>query len=209
VTKTEFAAKAGVSQPAISIALKAGRIHADPDGSMNPRRAENANYLSTAKRQRRQAGRSAGGETKHPPAKRQVRGHRGRRKSTKSDDDEGSGGSPAEPLRIDGETYGEAELRKIIAQADKEEQNNAIRRGELVERADVKLVFARVYTIITSQIKTMSEKLGPDIAAALGVTEEHIPRVQELMSIDVLRALAQIKKDFNAFLDSVGEQVIE
>ena len=97
---------------------------------------------------------------------------------------------------------------RMIAQANKEEQTIAIRRGELVERADVKLVFARVYTIIGSQVKTLSEKLGPDIAAALGVTEDKTQRVQELMSIDILRALNQIKKEFNTFLDSIGEAVL-
>ena len=72
----------------------------------------------------------------------------------------------------------------------------------------MKLVFSRVYQIINSQIKTLSEKLGPDVAAAFGLAEDAVPRVQELMSVDVLRALSGIKREIHEYLDSVETEAV-
>ena len=205
VTKAEFARMANVTPPAVSVALKRGRVTARRDGKIDTDLKSNAAYISTSKRQRHQRSPGPGGKRGRSKAQKPSESPPGRKKVTRRERDKESVGGE---LQIDGETYSEAELRKMIAQANKEEQTIAIRRGELVERADVKLVFARVYTIIGSQVKTLSEKLGPDIAAALGVTEDKTQRVQELMSIDILRALNQIKKEFNTFLDSIGEAVL-
>ena len=79
----------------------------------------------------------------------------------------------------DGASSTRAERREKIASADLKEQQLSEQRGTLVPRADVKLVFSRVYQILNSQVKTLAEKLGPDVAAALGLTEESVPRVQE------------------------------
>ena len=208
VSQGELARRIGVSKMAISKAVTAGKLTRTAEGiDLNAQRT--IDYIAHAKRQRKEGKRqhrravaksAAKTKQKSPPSPS------GREKATRRSRDEGSVGGE---LELNGETYSEADLRDKIGAANLKEQKLKQDRGELVERSDVKLVFARVYTIITSQIKTMSEKLGPDIAAALGLTEDRIPRVQELMSIDVLRALAQIKKDFNAFLDSIGEQVIE
>ena len=112
-------------------------------------------------------------------------------------------------LRFDGETWDMADLRKKVADANKVEQENAVRRGELVERTAVRKVFAKVYTIIAAQVKPLPEKYGSDVAAGFNLPEGSIPRVQELMSIDTVRALGQIKGEFNSFLDIIGEELLE
>ena len=202
MTKADFARSAEVTPAAISIALKAGRIRAERDGSMDPRRPENATYLTQAKRQRRQAHPPAGGKPGAKPSQRVVRsgGSRKLRGKRLAEVPEGGG-----PIELDGETISMAELRKIVAQANKEEQTVAIRRGELVERTDVHRIFARMYQVHTSQLKTLADKLGPDIAAAFKLTDADTPRVQELMGLEIRRSLAQIKTEMNAYLDAIGD----
>ncbi len=206
MTKADFAREANVTPAAISIALKAGRIHAEPDGSINPRAKDNAAYLTTAKRQRRAARPRAGGKSGGKASQRHTRsgGHRTSRGKKKAEVPEGGG-----PLEIDGETYAMAELRKMVEQANKEELNNKVRRGELVERSDVKRVFSRVYAVIASQIKTLGEKLGPDITSALNLPETDTGKVQQIMDEDTRRALTQIKKDLGDYLASLEQELEE
>jgi hypothetical protein len=206
ITQAELARRKGVSEAAVSQAAKRGRITKAPDGTFDPALPENAAYLSTSKRQQRQVHRKPGGKPGVKPAQRVVRSGGKRKPRGKKLAAVPDGGGP---LEIDGETYGMAELRKIVAQADKEEQQNAIRRGELVERTDVHRVFAHLYAVHSSQLKTLADKLGPDIAAAFKLTDADTPRVQELMGLEVRRSLAQIKTELNAFLDQIGDGDID
>lgn len=208
VSQGELARRIGVSAMAVSKAVKAGKLDRLPDG-IDLKAQKTVDYIATAKHQRRtgkKQRRRAGGKSKakikqKPPRSTRRRGKVRRR----SRNEEHVGGE----LELNGETYNEADLRDKIAAANLKEQKLAQDRGELVERKDIKLVFAHVYTILGSQVKTLHEKVGPDVAAAFGLTEEKIQRVQEIMSVDELRALSQIKKEFNAYLDSIGESLIE
>ena len=198
---------AKVTKAAVSIALSKGRIHAERNGSMNPDRPENAAYLTSSKRQRRQGKRGAGGKKgathkqSPPPSKR------GRRKRSSRGADRAKGG---EPLRIEGESFHEADLRKTIADADLKEQKLAKDRGELLTRGDVKLVFARLYQVHSSQLKTLAEKLGPDVAAAFSLTDPAATlKVQQIMDEEVRRALGQIKKEMNDYLDAIGDGTVD
>lgn len=206
VSQRELARRAGVSAMAISKAVASGRLNRGP-GGIDLQARKTIDYLATAKHQRRsgkrqKVGRRASGKseakTKHPVA--QSQSGKKRQGKTRAEVPEGGG-----PLEIDGETYAMAELRKLKGQADKEEQQNAIRRGELVERRDVHRIFARLYQIHTSQLKTLADKLGPDMAAALGAKDADTLRVQELMDLEVRRALAQMKKEMQEYLDAIRD----
>src|SRR5574340_1332170 len=98
---------AKVTGAAITLAISRGRIHAERDGSINPKRKENAEYLTTAKRQRRQAHRHPGGKPEAKPSQRQARSVPSRKPRGKRLAEKPEGGGP---LEIDGETYGMAEL---------------------------------------------------------------------------------------------------
>lgn len=205
VSQAEVAKRAGVTPMAVSKAVKDGRLDRLPNG-IDLKARKTVDYISTAKHQRRNGERQKGGD---PGEKRAQQGaavprKRGPRGKKRAEVPAGGG-----PLELNGETYNMAELRKKVADADKVEQDLAIRRGELLERSDVKKVFSSVYQIIGSQVKTLAEKLGPDITAALGLTEDQVPRVQELMSVDILRALAGIKREFNVYLDKIEEEQIK
>jgi hypothetical protein len=213
-SKSEFAHRVGVSPAAVSIALKAGRIAQTPEGKIDLDVQANADYLTTVKRQRRQGKRGSGQPPAAPgesggvvasPGQPEKDGPKApappapkkRRVSTVA------GGAGPDESAIDGETYTMAELRKMIADADLKEQKLAQDRGELVRRVDIKLVFARTYSVHSSQLKTMASKLGPDIAAAFSLTEADTPKVQELMELEIQRALSQIKKELYDYLDTV------
>lgn len=99
-----------------------------------------------------------------------------------------------------GESYEMAELRDKIAAANLKEQKLAVDRGDLVNRATVADVFSAVYQVHQGQLKALAQKLGPEVAVALGVPEAETLRVQELMDLEVRRALAQIKRGLDAWL---------
>jgi hypothetical protein len=197
---------ADVRKPSITEAIARGSV-VERDGKIDPKQSTNAAYLTTHKRQRKVGARQRANGKKTPRVRQKAAASDTGRKKTgrrSRKDDEGGG-----QLTFNGETWNEADLRKKVGDANKVEQELAIRRGELVERQAVKLIFSRVYQVIGSQVKTLSEKLGPDVSAAFGLTEDAVPRVQELMSTDILRALSGIKREFNAYLDSIGEEVLE
>lgn len=224
MSKAEFARLAKVSKPAVSIALRKGRITAERDGSMNPQRPENAAYLTTRKRQRRQSSPGPGGGKRAPAKQKPSRSER-RRKPTKGKPRQhiarSAGGRKKQraqiaesgpqkgALQIDGETFHMADLRHTIAKANKAEQEIAIRRGELVERRDVHNFMARLYQVHASQLKTYAEKIGPDVAAAFKLTDAETPRIQEIAGTDMLRVLSQIKREMNDYLESIGNEELE
>ncbi|MBE3063631.1 MAG: hypothetical protein IMZ69_01270 [Spirochaetes bacterium] len=225
VTKAEFSRMAKVSRAAVSIALRKGRITAERDGSMNPKRPENAAYITTRKRQRRQKSPGPGGRKGAPAKLKPSRSERGQ-KTTKGKPKQhvarSAGGRKTKrakiaesgpqkgALQIDGETFNMADLRHTIAKADKAEQEIAIRRGELVERTDVHRVFARLYQVHTSQLKTLADKEGSNVAAAFGLTDPvAVLKVQQVMSENMRRALSQIKQELNEYLESIGNGGME
>ena len=210
LTASELATKKGVSKATVSQMTKRGRLTRGPDGLYNMSLAENAAYLATKKPQQRSAERATGRRRGGKPA---AKSEQPARPSKPKPSPRGkmraaipAGGGQ---LQLDGETWDMADLRKKVGDANKVEQENAVRRGELVERTNVRKVFAKVYTIIASQVKPLPEKFGSDVAAAFNLPEGSTPRVQELMSIDTLRALGQIKGEFNSFLDQIGEALID
>jgi len=210
LTASQLAEKKGVSKATVSQMTKRGRITRGSDGLYDMSLTENSAYLATQKRQQRQVTRATGRRRGGKPAGKSEHAS----KPSKPKRDPGGKRRAEVPegggqLEFDGETFNMAELRKKVADANKVEQENAVRRGELVERADVRKVFAKVYTIIASQVKPLPEKYGSDVAAAYSLPEGSIPRVQELMSMDTLRALGQIKAEFNVFLDVIGEELID
>jgi phage terminase Nu1 subunit (DNA packaging protein) len=210
LTASQLAEKKGVSKATVSQMTKRGRITRGPDDLYDMRLPENAAYLATKKTQQRTTERTTGRRRGGKPAGKSEQPS----KPSKPKRDPGgklraqipAGGGQ---LRFDGETWDMADLRKKVSDANKVEQENAVRRGELVERADVRKVFAKVYTIIASQVKPLPEKYGSDVAAGFNLPEGSIPRVQELMSIDTLRALGQIKAEFNVYLDTIGEELLD
>ena len=198
MTQADFARAAGVSRAAIAQAISRGRLHKDASGGIDENAAESVAYLSTVKRQRRQAHRE---KPENPPlrivtSEREPRPRRERR--------------PREAgVNVDadhsGESYSDAERRDKIAAADLKEQKLAITRGDLLPREQVKLVLSKVYAVIRAQVKTLGERIGPDLTASLGLDDSKSLVVQSAVEEDVEMVLVQIKADILAYLEQIGD----
>ena len=145
LTASELAKQKGVTKANISQMTKRGRLTRGPDDLYDMSLPENAAYLATMKHQQRQASRATGRHRGGKPAAKSEHAS----KPSKPRRDPGGKLRAEVPegggqLRLDGETWDMADLRKKVGDANKVEQENAARRGELVERTDVRKVFARV-----------------------------------------------------------------
>jgi len=197
MTLADFARKSNVSRAAITQLIKRGRLRKNADGGIDEDDELAREYITTVKRQRRQALRKKERESpkrevpaKVTPKKPAVKTARERRVDN-SDETEG-------------ESFTEAERRDKIAAANLKEQKLAITRGELLPRDQVKLILSRVYAVHRAQLKTLSERMGPEIAAVLGA-EDRALVVQSMIDEDTTKVLEQIKSDLYAYLESIGD----
>lgn len=222
VSKAAFSRLASVTRGAISIALAAGRIRATADGRMDPADSLNAAWLANPRRQRRQAQRQAqrttGASAAAPPVDLPPTATPGPLVVHLPTPTNGNGRTSGNDtsqrntqglLEIDGETFGMADLRDKIAAADLKEQKLARDRGELVDTAGVRAVFAAIYTVHTGQLRALAQKLGPEVVVALGLQDAETMRVQELMDLEVRRSLAQIKRAIDDYLAAVGAEPVQ
>lgn len=177
---------------------------------MNPDDPLNAAYLANPRRQRRQAqrvtGRTPAASTPPPPPAPAPTADPHPPVVVLAPPPGGNGhtsGRNGRLMDLDGETWDAADLRKKIADADRQELNVRRERGELVDRGAVALVFARVYQVHTGQLRALAQKLGPEVVVAFGLKEADTMRVQELMDLEIRRALAQIKRELDQYLGSV------
>lgn len=213
ITKTAFAQRAGVTQAAVSIALKASKLLATPDGRMDPADPLNATWLASPRRQRRQAQRKTGrtpvASTPTPPPDpaptAEPKPALVPMVSPPGANGRSGNGRSAE---ADTETHAEADRRDRIASADLKEQRLARERGELVSRAIVAGVFDRVYQVHTGQLKALAQKLGPYVVAAFELQAADTVRVQEIMDLEVRRSLAQIKRELDAYLVGIDAEPV-
>ena len=194
LTQGRFATLVGVKQPSISEAVRRGRLRANEKGLIDPADELSRRYIEKHPYQRRRKD----GRSKSP--RRKLKGSasaRGRKPKSATR-------SPG--TTVGGESYAEAERREKVANANLKEMRLRQGRGELVLRADVHRVFAHLYAVHSSQLKTLADKLGPDVAAAFKLTDADTPRIQEIMSMEMLRALSQIKSEMNDYLDTIGDE---
>lgn len=80
-------------------------------------------------------------------------------------------------------------------------------RQELVSRDLVKRVFAKIYTIDVNELRTIGDKLAPDIAALCDVDDaETILKVNQRIEKEVYKSLHHIKRLVSDYLKSVGTE---
>ena len=105
-----------------------------------------------------------------------------------------------------GESWTYWDRRKTKAMTAKYELEVAIKRNDLVPREDLRRVFARFYTVHASKLRPLGGKLGPDVAAALGVKDDAlIVKAIEILDRDLLDALEEMKRILNEYLLSIDE----
>ena len=199
MTRKELADLAGVTKGAITQAVDAGRIAVNPDGSIDESHPKTQSFLTAPKRQRRQALEAKSPTTAPKPAKSKPIAPPPPKKpaeiqptvpTTAPQNTRRKSATESEG----GESYNEAERRKMIAAADLGELKTKQLRGELVEREDVRRVFFQTQAIDASQILTLGQRIAADVSALFAIDDpDKILAAQEIIDIEARSALAQAK----------------
>lgn len=112
-------------------------------------------------------------------------------------------GRKLDPFEV--ESRSEVELRKALAATEKLELQNAESRRELIRTEDDRRAWAKFYSVFTAELIPLFAKLAPEIAAALGVTDDAgILKVQELGDAAVFNLLEHAKSVMHGWLEEVG-----
>jgi hypothetical protein len=94
---------------------------------------------------------------------------------------------------------------KVYEQALETRLKREERRGLLIPRIRVRQVFAKLYTIDVNQIKTMEDRLVPEICGAFGMGDSgpEAVAVRKMINDDTAKFLRQVKRLFDDFLKEV------
>lgn len=192
MTQREYAAHRGVSQPAVSKALKSGRIKLEPDGKIDPAKADAA-WARNTDPEKQANGRTGGAltvrtaqpraPTDAPPAAAKPAGRAP--VSTKSD-----GASEGDPPKID---YNRARTVRETFSAKIEELNYQKLSGQVVPIDPVKVGLFKVFTILKGSV------MGIHSAARLHA--EIPPATVELIDNLCRMALAEAHKSLQDLAD--------
>lgn len=84
------------------------------------------------------------------------------------------------------------------------------RRGLLIPRNTVKLIFSKIYTVDNNELKTMEDRLSPAICGIFGEGDdsENSVKVRKLLNDEITKALHHIKRIINDYLVKVGSEKI-
>lgn len=84
------------------------------------------------------------------------------------------------------------------------------RRGILISRDTVKLVFSKIYTVDNNELKTMEERLTPAICGIFGEEDDSgkTVLVRKLLNDEITKSLRHIKRIVNDFLVRQGSDKI-
>lgn len=99
---------------------------------------------------------------------------------------------------------------KVFEQALETRLKREERRGLLIPRSMVRLVMAKKYSIDVNQIKTMEDRLTPDICGIFGMGDNgpEAVAVRKLINDDTSKFLRQVKRLIDDFLKKVDAEKI-
>ena len=209
MTRTELAAKAGVTKGAITQAIDAGRIGLTPDNQVDSESPLTISFLIEPRRQRTQVQKLSTPTSPLKPAKPAPKSptigakpHKTPPPAPTAQPFHREPGMEIEPSRGswkrdtgEGESYNEAERRKMIAAADLGEIKAKEAAGQLVPRDEVQRVFFQMQAVDSSQIIPIGQRTAAEIAAVFGIDDgTKILQAQEIIDIETRSALAQAKK---------------
>lgn len=83
------------------------------------------------------------------------------------------------------------------------------KRGGLIDRNLVSVVFAKRYQIDTNQLRPLAAKVAPDLAAELGVEDpETVLKIEKRLDDEISRILTHVKRLMDDFLKGIGTATI-
>lgn len=104
-------------------------------------------------------------------------------------------------------TKEEAEKQKLIEQVLNYQVKTQKERQELVERALVKRVWAKLYAVDTAELHPLGEKIAADLAAEFKSDDsEAILKVRKIIDRHIFKALQHSKRLMDDFLVKIGEE---
>lgn len=189
VTKSKFAEHIGVSKPAVSKMVKAGRIPVRDDGKINLEEAVVA-YEST-----RQIGREASKDNGKKGGKKPAAGSKRATTKRKPNPVDLDGADNDEPMTFSGgnqrnigEQYNKAKLAKETYTAKLKEIEYKKARGELLEIDEVKADARRIAEDVRGKLLAIPQKLAQQIV-------DKSPReAQRMLEESINKALTALHK---------------
>jgi hypothetical protein len=195
----EFARRCGVTRTTIFKKCNAGIVIKTERG-IDPDIPTNREYIERCKMRQAENDKPTSVTT---PAKKKPKPR------SKPKGGNGTGQDPAEQLSIEQLSRSDAERLKVIEQILNYQIKTQKERQELIERALVKRVWAKLYAVDTAELHPLGEKISADLAALFGSDDNEAKlKAKQLVDRHVFNALQHIKRLMDDFLKKVGEEEI-
>lgn len=114
--------------------------------------------------------------------------------------------------RCDVSALSNADVQKVqrLESAEKIRVERMAKRGQLIDRAVIATVFAKLWQIDSNQLKTLGAKLAPKIAGKFGIEDAgSILGIERVMDEEIARILSHIKRLLDDALVGMGEGAID
>ena len=221
-SQRQFAKLAGVSHAAVVKARKDGRVHRTVRG-YDPEHPTNKHYLNTC--QGRKSGEIQPAKSKAVSAREKAR-----KRAPKPDKEYKPPGIdlnqlPEMPLEIENGNSEDQELKEVAGRITKVDADTWKRieeikklqlarqekRRELIPRVLIQRVFNRIYQIDTNQLRTLGDRVSPEIASLCGVNEQDtIIQIGRVIDSEINKTLKHIQRLIEEFLKGIhGELTAE
>lgn len=206
LSQAKFAKLCGITKQAVSLAVKEERVHLTA-GRVDPRHPTNHHYRNQILA--RKGVTPINAPEKLPPAGPKDR----RRIVSKTDTTGSSAGLTRKQLDIEGldpegedKIYGhQIDAAKKLAQAQSYQIKNNRERGVLIDRELVKQFLGKLYSIESSELGTLGEKLGPALAGLLGIDDAGLVlEVGKTINLEISKTIDHIELEMGRYLKGLA-----
>jgi hypothetical protein len=195
---------AGVKRPSINGAIKSGKVAKEKDGTIDPTRKINADYIARQKEKRH----SAGGEISPRSKQKAPPSSRGRKNVTLINADHVNIGTEEDPENQDAVELSQEEKKQKVIKLQLE---NAIKRGEYIERQLTGQWIMRFYGTMSSVWRAMSGRVMPDMIAKIRSSandDDALRDGSKIMDDAIYEGLEQIRDVMLTFGKRIPQLVV-
>lgn len=193
LSKSEFAATAGVSKPAISGAIRRGHVVITTDSDGNERidvtHPVNSSYIGSCR----------ANKDKH---ERHREGARKRNRSEIDDFPQPMQQRQFQQSQSDGSALSELptkiemEIRRLIQQEEKDRISNEMAKKNLIPREEFVRRLDKLVSVLNNHFLPYAQRVTPSLCGALGVIDPELKlKAQEMLTIEMERALKEFKRE--------------
>lgn len=199
LSKSEFAATAGVSKPAISGAIKRGHVVITTDSDGNERiditHPVNSSYIGSCQANRDKNERHREGARNRTRSKNDQQAPK--QKISKAVQSVQLQQSQSDGSALEGlPTKIEMEIRRLIQQEEKDRIANAVAKKNLIPREEFTRRLDRLISVLNNHFLPYAQRVTPPLCGALGVIDPELKlKAQEMLTIEMERALKEFKRE--------------